>query len=108
MAAIWSDVCCWGGHVGTGWAIGGTQEAPGGWFALILRRMTNVSRPSRAKPNQEATQEAQGLVCAHLEARMANVRSGSEFESLLLLEKLSPAGPGLEITLHYPFFLWRL
>ena len=51
-----------------GWAIGGTQEAPGGWFALILRRMTNVSRPSRAKPNQEATQEAQGLVCAHLEA----------------------------------------
>ena len=28
--------------------------------------------------------------------RMANVRSGSEFESLLLLEKLSPAGPGPE------------
>ena len=27
---------------------------------------------------------------------MANVRSGSEFESLLLLEKLSSAGPGLE------------
>ena len=94
--------------MGTGWAIGGTQEAPGDWFALILRRMTNVSRPSRAKPNQEATQEAPGCWLAPILRRMANVRSGSEFESLLLLEKLSPAGPGLEITLHYPFFLWRL
>jgi len=35
-------------------------------------------------------------------------RSGSEFESLLRLEKLSPAGLGLEITSHVPVFFWRL
>jgi len=52
-----------------GWATGGTQEAPGGWFAPILRRKADVSRPSLAKPKSGSCPGGpRGLFCTHLEA----------------------------------------